>query len=129
MAHYHNPGFLGLVTEAKARVREFTIEEFQERVARGEAWVLVDIREDSEWNSGRVPEAVHLGKGVIERDIESRFPAKDTPLVLQCGGGFRSVLAADTLQRMGYTNVVSLCGGYRDWVDRGLPVKKDRTGS
>ncbi len=129
MAHYHNPGFLALVTEAKARVREFTIEDFQARLARGEAWVLVDIREDSEWNLGRLPDAVHLGKGVIERDIESRFPDKDAPLVLQCGGGFRSVLAADTLQRMGYTNVVSLEGGYRDWVERGLPVEQDRAGS
>lgn len=124
--HYHNPGFVALVNDAKTRVREFSIDEFRERVARGEAFVLVDIREDSEWDQGHLPEAVHLGKGVIERDVETRFPDKATPLLLQCGGGFRSILAADTLQRMGYTNVVSLAGGYREWEGCGLPIERDR---
>jgi rhodanese-related sulfurtransferase len=123
MAHAHNPGFTALVNDAKTRVREFTIEEYRARVARGERWVLVDIREDNEWDRGRLPGAVHLGKGVIERDAESLFPDKNTPLVLQCGGGFRSALAGDALQKMGYTNVVSLDGGYRGWVERGLPVE------
>ena len=125
MAHQHNPGFLALVHDAKTRVREFTIDDFRARVARGEAWVLIDVREDSEWNAGHLPDAVHLGKGVIERDVETRYPDKATPLVLQCGGGFRSALAADTLQKMGYTNVVSLDGGFRGWVEHGLPVEKD----
>jgi rhodanese-related sulfurtransferase len=125
MAHHHSPAFLALVDDAKTRVREFTIDEFRARVARGEAWVLIDVREDSEWDAGHLPDAVHLGKGVIERDVETRFPDKAAPLVLQCGGGFRSALAADTLQRMGYTNVVSLDGGFRGWVERGLPVVKD----
>ena len=123
---YHNPGFVALVNEARARVREFTIEEYRARLERGEAWVLVDIREDSEWVAGHLPNAVHLGKGVIERDVETQFPDKASPLVLQCGGGFRSILAADTLQRMGYSNVVSLDGGYREWEGCGLPVEHDR---
>ena len=122
MAHHHSPGFLRLVDDAKRRVRQFTIKEYQERVARGERWVLVDVREDREWDAGHLPGATHLGKGVIERDIEVTFPDKNTPLVLQCGGGFRSALAADALQKLGYTNVVSLEGGYRGWIERGLPV-------
>ena len=122
MAHHHSPGFLRLVDDAKRRVRQFTIEEYQERVARGERWVLVDVREDREWDAGHLPAATHLGKGVIERDIEVTFPDKNTPLVLQCGGGFRSALAADALQKLGYTYVVSLDGGYRGWIERGLPV-------
>jgi rhodanese-related sulfurtransferase len=105
-------------------VREFSIEEYRERLARGERWVLVDVREDLEWAASRIPGAVHLSKGVIERDIEARFPDKAEPLVLQCGGGFRSVLVADNLQKMGYTNVVSLDGGIRGWRDRGLPVEE-----
>ena len=88
------------------------------------SWVLIDTREDHEWEAGHLPGAVHLSKGVIERDIEKTVPDKDTPLVLQCGGGFRSALAADNLQKMGYTNVVSLDGGYRGWVQKGLPVER-----
>src|SRR5687767_1255682 len=125
MAHHHSPGFLALVRDAKSRVREVTIDEYRARVANGERWVLVDIREDREWTKGHIPGAVHLGKGVIERDVEKTFPDKDTPLVLQCGGGFRSALAADVLQRMGYTNVVSLDGGWRQWNEAGLPVTTD----
>ena len=123
MAHHHSPGFLAIVNDAKTRIRQFTIEEYRARIARGERWVLVDVREDREWDAGRLPGAVHLGKGVIERDVETAFPDKRTPLVLQCGGGFRSALAAETLQKMGYTNVASLDGGYRGWVERGLPVE------
>ncbi|HVP70736.1 MAG TPA: rhodanese-like domain-containing protein [Gemmatimonadaceae bacterium] len=122
MAHHHSPGFLALVRDAKSRVREFTIDEYRGRVARGERWILVDVREDREWNEKRIPGAVHLSKGVIERDIETRFPDKSTPLVLQCGGGFRSALVGDNLQKMGYTNVVSLDGGIRGWIEKGLPL-------
>lgn len=126
MAHHlpHSPGFLALVNDAKSRVREFGIDEYRTRCARGETWVLVDTREDHEWEAGHLPGAIHLSRGIIERDIEKTFPEKDTPLVLQCGGGFRSALAADNLQRMGYTNVVSLDGGYEGWVAKGLPVDR-----
>jgi rhodanese-related sulfurtransferase len=124
MAHHHSPGFLALVRDAKSRVREFTIEQYRERVARGEHWILVDVREDHEWNESRIPGALHLSKGTIERDIEQRIPDKNAPVVLQCGGGFRSALVADNLQKMGYTSVVSLDGGFRGWVERGLPVEE-----
>src|SRR6266487_4392212 len=113
MAHRHSPAFLALVADARERVREIGIVEFRDRVAKGERWVLIDIREDHEWANGHLPGALHLGRGILERDIEQHCPDKDTPLVLQCGGGFRSALSADSLQRMGYTNVVSLDGGYR----------------
>src|SRR5689334_19970494 len=102
-AHVHGKGFLALVTEAKARVREFDIPELRRRLEAGERWILVDIREDREWQTGHIPGAVHLGRGVLERDIETTFPDPATPLVLQCGGGYRSALSADSLQRMGYT--------------------------
>lgn len=118
----HSPGFLALVRDAKSRVREFTIEELQRRIDAGEPWVLIDIREDHERAREHIPGSVHLSKGVIERDVEKRFPDKDAPIVLQCGGGFRSALAADTLQKMGYRNVVSLDGGIRGWKAAGLPV-------
>jgi len=124
MAPGHSPGFLALVNDARQHVREFSIEEYRERLARGERWILVDVREDGEWEKSRIPGAVHLSKGVIERDVEERFPDKSEPLVLQCGGGFRSVLVAENLQKMGYTNVVSLDGGIRGWRDRGLPVEE-----
>lgn len=122
MAHGHSPGFLALVNDAKSRVREFTIEEYQRRLAAGESWVLIDIREDHEWEACHIPGAIHIGRGILERDVEGQF-AKDTPLLLQCGGGFRSALAADALQQMGYTNVVSLDGGIRGWRQCGLPVE------
>ncbi len=124
MAHAHSPGFLKLVTDAKTRIQEMTIPEYQKRVEAGEPLILIDVREDHEWERGRLPGAVHLGRGIIERDIESNFGNKQTPIVLQCGGGFRSALAADHLQKMGYTNVWSLDGGYRGWVEAGLPVEK-----
>ena len=121
--HHHSPGFLALVADAKSRIRELTIEEYRERMARGEQWILIDVREDHEWQNGHLPGAVHLSKGVLERDIEKLFPDKDAPIVLQCGGGFRSALSADALQKMGYTNVVSLCGGYRGWIESGLSIE------
>jgi rhodanese-related sulfurtransferase len=122
VAHAHSPGFLALVRDAKTRIREFGIDEYRERIARGERWILVDTREDREWDESRIRGAVHLSRGVIERDIEALYPDKATPLVLQCGGGFRSALSADNLQKMGYTNVVSLAGGIREWIERGLPL-------
>ena len=122
--HVHSPGFLALVQDAKARVRQMTIEEYRARLARGETYVLIDNREDNEWALGHLPGAVHLGKGVIERDIEKTVADKSTPIVCYCGGGFRSALVCDNLQKMGYTNVVSLDGGIREWMGRGLPVDK-----
>ena len=125
MAHHpHSPGFLAIVNDANSRVHEITIPEYRRRVAAGDRLVLVDVREDHEWAAGHLPGAIHLGKGVMERDVETRFPDKSAPLVLQCGGGFRSALAADNLQKMGYTRVLSLDGGYRGWVEAGLPVEK-----
>jgi len=127
--HHHNPGFLALVNEARARVREFSIDEFVDRLQRGERFVLLDNREDLEWERGHLPGAYHMGKGTIERDIETAIPDKTAPIVCYCGGGFRSVLVADSLQRMGYTNVISLDGGWRGWNERGLPtvVPKDES--
>lgn len=123
-AHGHSPGFLALVEDARSRIREISIDELRRAEERGEPWVVVDVREDHEWERGHLPGAVHLGRGILERDVEQRFPDKDAPLVLQCGGGFRSALAADNLQRMGYTRVRSLAGGYRAWVEEGLPVER-----
>ena len=120
MAHHpHSPGFLAIVEDAKRRIREITIPEYRRRIAAGERLVLVDVREDHEWQAGHLPDATHLSKGTIERDVEKRFPDKATPLVLQCGGGFRSALAADNLQKMGYQNVWSLDGGIRAWRESG----------
>ena len=124
MAKQHAPGFLKLVTDAKTRVKECTVEDTRKRQTAGEPFVLVDVREESEFAAGHVPGAVHLGKGVIERDIEAKIPDPATPIVLYCGGGFRSALAADALQKMGYTNVISMDGGWRAWTEKGLPVEK-----
>ncbi len=118
----HPPGFLALVNAAKQHIRETTIEEVVARRERGEAFLLVDTREDDEWRGGRIAGALHLGKGVIERDIEAKIPDKDADIVLYCGGGFRSVLAAEALQKMGYTRVSSMDGGYRSWKTAGLPL-------
>ena len=120
----HAPGFLKLVDDAKSRIRQIDIEGYKKMVAANEAHVLVDTREDREWSDGHVAGAVHLSKGIIERDIETRFPDKSTALVLYCGGGFRSALAGDNLQRMGYTNAISLDGGWRALKDSGLPLEK-----
>jgi rhodanese-related sulfurtransferase len=124
MTHHHSPGFLALVNDAKARVRQFTIDEYRRRAEAGEPWILVDVREDLEWAAGRIPGAIHLGKGVIERDIETTIAEKAAPIVCYCGGGFRSALVCENLQRMGYTNAVSMDGGIRGWVEAGLPVEE-----
>jgi len=121
MGKQHAPGFLKLVTDAKSRVRECTVDDVKTRLAAGERFVLVDVREESEYAAGHAAGAVHLGKGIIERDIEAKVPDAATPLVLYCGGGFRSALAADALQKMGYTNVISMDGGWAAWVRAGLP--------
>jgi rhodanese-related sulfurtransferase len=120
----HSPGFLKLVKDAKSRVKELDFREVKRRLDAREKIVLVDVREESEWARGHLPGAIHLGKGVIERDIEQAFPEKDASLVLYCGGGFRSALAADNLQKMGYTNVISMDGGWRAWTEAGFPVEK-----
>lgn len=120
----HNPGFLKLVNEAKSRVRQTDIDGYKKMLAEGAKHLLVDVREDSEWAAGHAAGAVHLGKGVIERDIETSIPDKSTTLVLYCGGGFRSALVADTLQLMGYTAPISLDGGWRAYKDSGLPIEK-----
>src|ERR1043166_1059239 len=119
----HNPEFLKLVNDAKSRVKEIDIAGYGKMVEAGEPHVLVDTREDSEWTSGHVRGAVHMSKGVIERDIETKVPDKSTRLVLYCGGGFRSALAADNLQKMGYENAISLDGGWRALKESGLPLE------
>jgi rhodanese-related sulfurtransferase len=121
----HSSRFLALVTDAKSRVRETDIIEVKRRLDAGELLTLVDIREESEWDRGHLPGAIHLGKGIIERDVERLFPDLDRELVLYCGGGFRSVLAAEALQKMGYRNPVSMDGGIRGWMEAGLPVEID----
>ena len=120
----HAPGFLKLVEDAKSRIRQTTPEEVKNELERGEKIVIVDTREDNEWERGHIRDAMHIGKGVIERDIEARVPDKNTGLVLYCGGGFRSSIAADNLQKMGYTNVRSMDGGWRKWVALGYPTEK-----
>ncbi|MFM8933814.1 MAG: rhodanese-like domain-containing protein [Gemmataceae bacterium] len=122
MAPKHSPRFEKLCEEARARVRECTIEDLLARQKAGEKPALIDVREESEFGRDHLPGARHLGKGIIERDIEQAYPNLDAELVLYCGGGYRSALAAENLQRMGYTNVISLAGGYRGWKDRGLPL-------
>ena len=118
----HNPGFLKLVDDAKSRIRQIDIEGYKKMVAAGDPHVLVDTREDNEWAAGHVAAAEHLSRGVIERDIESKHPDKDATLVLYCGGGYRSALVADSLQKMGYQNAISLDGGWRVLKESGLPL-------
>jgi len=124
MGKQHAPQFLKLVADAKSRVKECTVDDVRARQAAGEKFVLVDVREESEFAAGHLPGAVHIGKGVIERDIEAKVPDPATPLVLYCGGGFRSALAADALQKMGYSDVISMDGGWRVWTQKGLPTEK-----
>jgi rhodanese-related sulfurtransferase len=119
----HSPGFLKLVDDAKSRVREIDVDETRRRLESGKA-KLIDVREDTEWAAGHARGAEHVGKGVIERDIEERVPDKNAELILYCGGGFRSALSADNLQRMGYTKVASMAGGWRAWEAAGGPTEK-----
>ena len=118
----HSPGFLAIVNSCRAGVREVTIAEAKQRLEAPAGAHLVDIREDREWALGHVAGARHLGKGVLERDVESAIPDKEAEIILYCGGGYRSVLAADMLQKMGYRNVASMAGGWRQWVEAGYPV-------
>jgi rhodanese-related sulfurtransferase len=118
----HSEGFLKLVNEAKSRIREVSVEETRQRLASNQTARLIDVREDNEWQDSHAAGAQHLGKGIIERDIESLVPDKSTELILYCGGGYRSALAADALQQMGYTSVYSLAGGWKAWKESGSPV-------
>ena len=111
----HAPRFLEIVNDSKKRIKETTVEEVKQKMDRGEKFYLVDVREESEWGKDHLPGAIHLGKGIIERDIEAKIPDTSSEIVLYCGGGFRSALAADNLQKMGYTNVISMDGGYSGW--------------
>ena len=119
----HPPRFLKIVDDAKQRVRETNVDEVKARLDRGDNFVLVDVREDREWEASHLPAAIHLGKGVIERDIEKAIPDLGASIVLYCGGGFRSALAAKNLQDMGYTNVTSMDGGYSGWKNAGYPLE------
>ena len=121
----HPEGFLRLVKEAKTRIKEEDYREIKKKMDAGETMTIVDTREDNEWARGHIPNALHLGKGVIERDIEKAIPDKETTIVLYCGGGYRSALAGDNLQRMGYRNVISMDGGWRGWTEAGFPTIRD----
>ena len=121
----HNQAFLQLVDNARASVQEITVEQAREWQLAGKDFLLVDVREQSEWAAGHFPGAIYLGKGIIERDIEAVEPNRDRCIVLYCGGGFRSVLSAVNLQLMGYTQVISMDGGYRDWKAKGYPIVND----
>ena len=121
----HASGFLKLVNDAKTRIKEEDFRETKKRLDAGEKIILVDTREDAEWVRGHIPGAIHLGRGIIERDIEKTVPDKSTPIVLYCGGGFRSALAADNLQKMGYSNVISMDGGWRGWTEASFPIIRD----
>jgi rhodanese-related sulfurtransferase len=121
----HAPRFLQIVNDAKSRVKETTADEIKRRLDDGEKFLLIDVREESEFAKDHLPGALHLGKGVIERDVETRVPDLNTPMVLYCGGGFRSALAADNLQKMGYTNVISMDGGVREWREKKYPMTRE----
>ncbi|MGH7449190.1 MAG: rhodanese-like domain-containing protein [Longimicrobiales bacterium] len=119
----HNPAFLRIVDEARPRVTETDVAAVRGRIERGDAFHLIDVREDSEWAKGHLPGATHVGRGVLERDIETIIPDTGADIVLYCGGGYRSALAADALQKMGYTNVKSMDGGFRGWKSADLPIE------
>jgi len=125
MAHQHPPRFLKIVDDAKTRVHETNVTEVKMRMDRGDKFLLIDVREESEYAKDHLPGAIHMGKGVIERDVEARVPDLNAEMILYCGGGFRSALAADNLQKMGYTNVISMDGGIRDWREKNYPLVKD----
>jgi rhodanese-related sulfurtransferase len=118
----HSPRFLQIVNDAKQRIRQTTVDEIKTRLDRGDHFTLLDVREESEYAKDHLPGAMHLGKGIIERDIEKKVPDTSAEIVLYCGGGFRSALVADNLQRMGYTNVISMDGGIREWRDKKYPL-------
>ena len=120
----HNPGFLKIVTDAKTRIREVTVDDVKRMLDQDEPFELIDTREESEFARGHLPRARHLSKGVIERDIETAIPDPATRIVLYCGGGYRSALAADNLRKLGYTDVVSMDGGWREWTERGYQIKR-----
>jgi rhodanese-related sulfurtransferase len=124
MAHQHPPRFLRIVEDAKKRIQETTVDQVKAKLDRGEKFLLIDVREDNEYAKDHLPTAIHLGKGIIERDVEERVPDLNTPMILYCGGGFRSALAADNLQKMGYTQVISMDGGIREWREKGFPLTK-----
>ncbi|HUM06935.1 MAG TPA: rhodanese-like domain-containing protein [Terriglobales bacterium] len=126
MASQHPPRFLKIVNDARTRIRETTVDDVKARLDRKDKFVLVDVREDLEYDKDHIPGSVHLGKGIIERDIEGKYPDLTTPLVLYCGGGFRSALAADNLQKMGYTNVISMDGGIREWREKKYPLESNK---
>ena len=121
----HSPQFLKLVNEVKPRIKETNIAYVKKRMDSGEKFLLVDVREDHEWANGHLPGAVHMSRGLIERDIEVKVPETSSKMILYCGGGFRSALVADNLQKMGYTNVESMDGGWRGWLEAGLPTVKE----
>lgn len=121
----HNPRFLALVNEIRQRIDETDVHQVKRWMELSRPFVLLDVREESEWAKSHLPNAQYIGRGILERDIETRFPELDTPLVLYCGGGFRSVLAADSLQQMGYRNVISMDGGFRGWTEAGYPIEED----
>ena len=125
MAHQHSARFLRIVEDAKKRVRETSIDDVKARLDRGDRFLLIDVREESEYAKDHLPNAIHLGRGIIERDIEESVPELSTPLVLYCGGGYRSALAADNLQKMGYTNVLSMDGGIRGWREKYFPLTSE----
>jgi rhodanese-related sulfurtransferase len=124
MAHQHSAQFLKIVDDARKRVRETTVDEVKQRLDRGEKMFLIDVREESEFAKDHLPGATHLGKGIIERDIEERVPDQGAELILYCGGGYRSALAADNLQKMGYRNVLSMDGGIREWREKNYPLTR-----
>ena len=125
MAPQHSPRFLQIVANAKQRIHETNVDEIKTKIDRDEKFLLIDVREESEYGRDHLPGAIHLGKGIIERDVEERVPDPKTPIVLYCGGGYRSALAADNLQKMGYTNVLSMDGGIRGWREKGYPVTRE----
>lgn len=125
MAHQHGRRFLKIVDDAKSRIRQTNVDEVKKRMDRGDRFLLVDVREESEFAKDHLPGAIHLGKGIVERDIEERVPELNKEMVLYCGGGFRSALAADNLQKMGYTKVISMDGGIRGWREKNYPLTKE----
>lgn len=123
----HSPRFLNLCEAVMSKVKEITRADLQKKMKSKSKMVLIDVREDSEWDKGHIPNAIHIGKGILERDIEKTVPDTDREIILYCGGGYRSLLAADSLQKMGYTNVFSLAGGIRDWRDNGGEVTEEKS--